>query len=155
MSQPDFNNGFYKKHGHLLCFSFQHWTGRPLVAAREDPVQLILDLFNAPFVLVSHGTEDIPIFNFGNKAALELFNLEWEQFIRLQSQESAEAISRDERDKLLTRVNTDGYINDYSGVRITSTGKRFLIEDATVWNIVDHSGVYHGQAAMYENWSYI
>ena len=33
-------------------------------------------LMDAPFVVLSHGTEDDPIFNYGNLAAQKLF-LEW------------------------------------------------------------------------------
>jgi MEKHLA domain-containing protein len=155
VSQPDFNNDSYIKHCRLLCASYRHWTGRPLVANQQGPEKLILELFEAPYVIVSHGTEDNPVFNFGNKAALELFELDWNQFIKLPSRESVETTSREERGKLMARVSADGYISHYSGVRISSSGKRFLIKEATIWNVVDKEGTYFGQAAMFENWSYL
>ncbi|MFM6630604.1 MAG: MEKHLA domain-containing protein, partial [Microcystis panniformis] len=34
-------------------------------------------LFYAPFVLVSHGTQTNPIFNYGNRTALDLWGLTW------------------------------------------------------------------------------
>lgn len=42
--------------------------------------------------------------------------------------------------------------NDYSGVRIAQTGQRFLIEQATVWNLTDKESQLCGQAAMFQEW---
>jgi hypothetical protein len=119
------------------------------------PGSLIKTLYYAPFAIVSHDTQADPVFNFGNKTALHLFELEWDHFLKLPSRESVEMIKRDEREKLMQRVTTDGYIDNYSGIRVSSSGKRFLINDATIWNIVDADGVYHGQAAAFENWTYL
>ncbi len=152
---PDLCNGFYIKHGQLLCLSYAHWTIKKLIADNKDPETLILELYEAPFAVVSHGIENDPIFNFGNKTALELFELEWDQFIQVPSRESVEMTSRAERDKLMRQVTTNGYIENYSGVRVSSSGARFLIEDATIWNIVDANNVYYGQAAMFEKWKTI
>ena len=65
-------------------------------------------------------------------------------------------MSRQERAALLSRVSRDNYIDDYSGVRITKTGKRFRIDQATVWNVVDSdTGDYLGQAAVFSYWSFL
>ena len=53
------------------------------------------------------------------------------------------------------RVSAHGYIDDYVGVRISASGKRFLIEDAIVWNLIDGQGAYHGQAAVFKKWTYL
>ncbi len=45
-------------------------------------------LWEAPFVCASHDAEDT--FNYGNKAALALFDLTWEQFVGMKSTKSAE-----------------------------------------------------------------
>jgi hypothetical protein len=37
-------------------------------------------------------------------------------------------------------------------VRISSTGKRFLIKEAIVWNLVDDKGDYQGQAAAFSKY---
>ena len=36
---------------------------------------------------------------------------------------------------MLEQAKTHGYISDYRGIRISRSGKRFLVEQATVWNI--------------------
>lgn len=153
MSILPWKSEFCKKHAELLCQSYEGCTGKSLLPPKTGMEKVEEVLFNAPFALVSHGTEEDPIFNFGNRTALELFELTWEQFTSLHSRKSAEPVNQKERSRLLERVTQQGYINDYSGVRISSTGKRFLIRQATVWNIVDEMGEYHGQAAVFDQWS--
>jgi hypothetical protein len=38
-------------------------------------------------------------------------------------------------------------------VRITRTGRRFKIERAIVWNLIDAAGTIHGQAATFDQWT--
>ena len=149
------DNDVLREHGRLICRSYQRYTGKTLSSCELDPVEPVIALFEAPFALVSHGIEEDPIFNFANRTALELFEVSWSQCIRLPSRMSAEAVNRVERQRLLDRVTRHGYVDDYRGVRISSTGRKFLIENAAVWNIVDDRGRYHGQAAAFSRWSYL
>ena len=155
MLQPNFNTQAYNNHGQILCSSYRHWTDKHLISKHSEPDKLIIELYEAPFAIVSHGIENDPIFNFGNKVALELFELDWDQFIQLPSRNSIETKNRKQREELMRRVSNDGHMINYSGVRISSTGKRFKIEVATIWNIIDENDHYHGQAAMFKNWSAI
>ncbi|MGJ8671800.1 MEKHLA domain-containing protein [Rubritalea sp.] len=148
---PPYENALYQAHAVLLCESFERFLKRPLVTSHSQ----LPALLDAPFVLLSHGIEEDPIFNFGNHAALSLFELSWEQLTALPSRKSAEPINREERKALLDQVTTYGFIDNYSGIRISSSGKKFLIKDAVVWNLIDSSGGYHGQAAVFEDWSYL
>ena len=61
-------------------------------------------------------------------------------------------MERQERARQLERVRRDGFIDDYAGVRISATGKRFRIEQAVVWNLIDGNGEIHGQAATFDRW---
>ncbi len=54
--------------------------------------------------------------------------------------------------RLLAQMASDGCITDYVGVRISSIGRRFRIEQAVVWNLIDEDGVCHGQAAAFDRW---
>ncbi len=146
---------FYRDHARILCASYEQWTSQKLLDVNPQSGDLVEHLFHAPFGLVSHGMEADPIFNFGNATALELFEMSWEAFLRLPSRESAEPISRQERAVLLDRVSTEGFIDDYRGIRISASGRRFRIEQATVWNLIDSSGKPWGQAAKLDRWSYV
>jgi len=75
--------------------------------------------------------------------------------LRTPSRLTAETIEQQARQKLLDEVSANGFIDDYSGVRISSTGRRFKIEKATVWNLLDQSNICHGQAAIFSDWTYL
>ena len=84
-----------------------------------------------------------------------MFELSWESFTKLPSRLSAEPINQSERDRLLAEVTLNGYIKNYSGVRISSTGNRFMIKNAVVWNLLDTNKNYKGQAAYFDEWTFI
>lgn len=112
-------------------------------------------LFVAPFVLVSHGTQADPVLNYGNRAALALWEMSWAELTRTPSRLTAEPVAREERARLLAQVTRHGHIADYAGVRITKSGRRFRIAQANVWNLRDEAGVHCGQAAMFDQWNYL
>lgn len=130
----------------LIAESFARLLGRPLVDPAED---IVAALWDAPRVIVAHGTQADPVFFFANRAALAAFESDVEAFTRMPSRLSAEAPLREERQALLDRVSRDGFIDDYAGVRISALGRRFRIERAIVWNLVDGAGARHGQAATF------
>ena len=109
-------------------------------------------LFEAPFAVISGGAEGDQILNYGNKTAMNLWQMDWETLTRTPSRLTAEPMHRDERAEFLRRVRERGFIDDYSGIRISSTGRRFRIVQATVWNVTDALGDYAGQAATFSNW---
>lgn len=130
----------------LIAGSFARLLGRPLVASGDD---VTAALWHAPLAIVAHGTEDDPLFFFGNRAALVRFDTTAEQFVGMPSRHSAEAPLRDERQALLERVTRDGFIDDYAGIRISARGTRFPIRQAVVWNLIAADGARHGQAAAF------
>ena len=138
-----------------IARSLKHWTGRDLVAGSYSPAELAEKVFNARFVLVSHGTEVDPVLNYGNAAALKLWEMSWEELTHTPSRLTAEAPNREERARLLAAVTANGFIDNYSGVRISKTGRRFRIAQATVWNLIDERGIYCGQAARFEHWEFL
>jgi hypothetical protein len=143
---------FYIEHGKLLLNSFYRLTGKELLAGTTASNRTIIDLFYAPFAIVSHGTEADPIFNFGNQLALELFNYGWDEFVQLPSRKSAETMEQSERRALLQKVSEQGFIDNYRCIRISSDSSRFVIENCIIWNLIDANGEYHGQAATFQNW---
>jgi hypothetical protein len=137
----------------LLLSSFSRLLGRELVSREGSAAEQAERLFQAPFVVVSHGIQADPILNYGNAAALALWEMAPEQFMQTPSRLTAEPMHRDERARLLEQTRRDGYVDDYSGVRISATGKRFRIERAIVWNLTDAAGNRRGQAATFSAWT--
>jgi hypothetical protein len=142
-------------HSQILARSLKHWMGRDLQPGNFPAEELAEKIFHAPFVLVSHGTETDPVLNYGNATALVLWEMSWEELTRTQSRLTAEAPNRAERARLLVSVTTRGFIDDYSGIRISKTGRRFRIARATVWNLISEDGRPCGQAAMFGEWEFL
>src|SRR3569623_537568 len=129
----------------LIAESLSRLTGRKLAASSEE-------LWMLPAVGVAHGTEADPEFFYGNRAALTLFEFPAREFVALPSRLSAEADEQEARADLMARVARDNFIADYSGVRVSASGRRFRIEGATVWNLLDADGALCGQAAAFARW---
>ena len=145
-------NRYQVQHAERLRRSFHALTGRDLIDPALSPEAAAEALFHASFVILSHGAAPDPILTYGNLTALNLFAVTWEELIQMPSRLTAEAPNRAERARLLAQVTARGFIDDYSGVRISHTGQRFLIERATVWNLTDMEGKHCGQAAMFQAW---
>jgi hypothetical protein len=141
------------RHANLLLGSFKRVVGRDLAACGADDVENARRLFEAPFAILSHGIEADPVLNYGNARALELWEMSFADFARMPSRLTAEPVLREDRERLLAIAAQKGFIDDYAGVRISSTGRRFRIENAIIWNVTDEDGVRRGQAAMFDRWS--
>ncbi|MCA9000236.1 MAG: MEKHLA domain-containing protein [Planctomycetaceae bacterium] len=133
--------------------SYAHWIGEQLIDRAASLADDSENLFHAPFVVVSHGTQADPILNYGNAQALALWEMDLETLLQTPSRMTAEPVHRDERAQLLKRTTENGYVDDYTGIRISSTGRRFFIKRATVWNLLDESGANAGQAATFSEWT--
>lgn len=145
LPEPSEENAYYPAHAALLLDSYRHWTQRELLIS-PTPAQA---LYHAPFGVLSHDTAADPCFTYANLAAQAQFEMPWSEIVGLPSRLSAEPLVRAERESLLARVATQGYIDDYSGVRIARSGRRFTIEQAMVWNLVDAQCKLVGQAACF------
>ena len=148
-------NQFLAEHVALLTTSFKRWMGYELIVPEVDAVAAAEKLFYASFAVMSHNVADDPIFNYANQKTLSLFEMQWDQFVQTPSRLSAELDKQEERDKVLTNVSKNGFIENYSGIRISSAGRRFQINNAIIWNVIDHAGQNCGQAAMFKEWQYL
>ncbi|MBW4551489.1 MAG: MEKHLA domain-containing protein [Aphanocapsa sp. GSE-SYN-MK-11-07L] len=140
------------RHSQHLCQSFAHWTGQNLLASHHNPETQARYLYEAAFAVLSHGLEADPILNYGNQVALNLWQMTWQAFTQMPSRLTAEPMERTERDRLLAMAAAQNYISGYRGVRIASTGARFEIIDAMIWDLIDQRGQKLGQAARFNRW---
>lgn len=149
--QPDANNQFMPSEAKLILDSYRHFLGKSCVddTDLDRTAQL---LYEAPFALVAHEAGHDPIFVYANRTAQTLFEMDWPEITSTPSRLSAEPILQQERQTLLDRVNRDGFITDYSGIRISKSGKRFWIRNAIVWNLINADRQKIGQAACFDSW---
>jgi MEKHLA domain len=133
----------------LLDHSYERFVGSPLAPSGSGPAWLY---HHAPFAVVAHNTEPDPRFIYANRTAQTCFEYGWDEFTSLRSRFSAEVPDRTERQRVLDAVTRDGFVTGYRGLRIAKSGRRFWIEDGTVWQLIDADGVWRGQAAMFPSW---
>lgn len=141
------------RHSQILCDSYRRWTGKYLIDENSD--DQAQRLYRASFAVASHDAQADPVFNYANLQAQKLFGMSWDEIVGLPSRYSAEPMLREERASLLERVEHHGFVEDYSGIRIAKGGQRFMIKNATVWNLLDEEGAYYGQAAMIKHWEWL
>lgn len=131
----------------MLSSSYTRFVGGSLVPPDIAPTDAARWLYeDASFAILAHDTDADPTFVYGNVVAQKRFEYTWTELTNLRSRYSAELPNREERKRLLDRVSRDGYAGDYRGVRISKSGRRFMIEDATLWQLVDEQGRVQGQA---------
>lgn len=146
-------NGELELPTRLILGNYRRIFGRDLASATGNATGTEA-LFEAPFAVLSalgpFGSDHI--FNYANRHALTLFEYSWKEIVGKPSSASAEPVHREERRRLLDEVGQHGFIEDYSGIRISKNGRRFLIKQATVFTLLDECGNYAGQAATFADW---
>jgi hypothetical protein len=142
---PDFR--FDSDFFDLITGSYARVVGKPLVPAGQNAWWLYN---HAPFAVLVHDTGPDPRFIYANHTAQGCFEYSWSEFTALPS--SAEATERAERQALLDTVRRNGFADGYRGIRISKSGRRFRIEDGTVWQLIDVDGSLRGQAATFSSW---
>jgi MEKHLA domain len=137
----------------LLAGSYSRLTGAPLVPPEHDNQYAARWLYEeAPYCVLAHNKDPDPVFIYGNKAAQTCFEYTWDELTCLRSRLSAEEPNREERQRLLDLVQSHGFATGYRGLRIARSGRRFWIENVTVWQLIDRGGVLRGQGAIYRQW---
>ena len=143
------------EHSQILLDSYRRFLGEELIDRSGSVAEQAERLFAAPMVVVSHGIQDDPILNYGNQTALDLWQMSVQTLLQTPSRLTAEPVHREERARLMERTLRDGFVDDYSGIRITSTGRRFRIDQAFVWNLINPDGQRVGQAATFSDWVFL
>lgn len=136
----------------LLVSSYRRVVGKapPFLEGGEATAAWLYE--RSPFAVLAHDGSAMPRFVYANKTAQSCFEYGWEEIVGLPSHLSAEPQERAERQRLLDQVAANGFAANYAGVRIAKSGRRFMIEDGVVWQLVDDAGRLRGQAASFGRW---
>jgi hypothetical protein len=144
----------YHDHALLLNESYRHWRGEYLVD-QQNPGEVLAALNEAKFALLSHGLETEPVFNYGNVQALTLFGYEHLDFLQLVIRDITANETTAERSALRAKVDTAGFVTQFSGVSVSRKGQRFVVDRGEVWQLIDNLGRVHGQAARLDDWHFL
>ena len=143
------------QHVHNVLRSYYNLLGHKFENLNLEEPTLGEVILHSEWVVISHGNGPDPLFNYGNKKALSLFEVTLNELKKIRSRNSAEITFQSDREVFMQQVRDKGFATGYSGVRISATGKRFEIKNVTVWNVTDEKGDPAGQAACFKDWDYI
>ncbi|EFJ51975.1 hypothetical protein VOLCADRAFT_87027 [Volvox carteri f. nagariensis] len=103
--------------------------------------------------LPTEGVTD-PIYTYGNRAALDLFEVTWDELLQTPSRKSAadDPDAQKDRNGLLDRAAETGVVSGFEVWRVSKSGRRFKIKDGTLFNIIDREGNKLGQAAVFHRY---
>ena len=118
--EPSLANQFLPEIALLITQSYKNLTGKELLG-EVNSVNVGQCLYEAPLVVLAHDPSPEPIFFYANLKAQEIFEMDWTSLTKLPSKYSAEPINQVERIRLLDQVNKNGFIDHYSGIRISRT----------------------------------
>ncbi len=152
---PGSENGYLKEYITLITKSLKKLANIEIVDFSLSMEEQAKQAFNADYVLLAHNGSSDPTFNYANQTALDLFEMPWEEFIGMPSKYSAESDERGTREAFLAEVAEKGYSKNYSGIRISKTGKRFEIKNVMLWNVYDADNNRIGQAALFCEYEYL
>jgi len=141
----------------MLVENYSQKFNKPLMQGVEI-TSIAKEVWNAPFVLLFHKLREdgeLPTFSYVNKAALKLFETTWDEFVGMESRNTAEAEDevQSERDEYLAKALEEGCVDSLEVWRISQKGTRFLLKDVELWNI-DSGEATIGQAAICREWQY-
>lgn len=128
--------------------SFRRHLGRELVERSGDLAEDARRLFDLPLAVLAHDTSPAPLLDWVNLAAARAFDATPETLLGRPSAATAPAEAIADRQHLFTLLAEHGFVTGYSGVRISLTGRRFIIDDVTVLTLADTSGRQAGHAAV-------
>jgi MEKHLA domain len=136
----------------VLLRSYRHWAGEELLGvASDDDAVRARALFDAPFAVLAHDTRPDPLCIYANAAALAAFELSPADAPAFATSRTVAPAARDERRAALARANQAGLLRGYSGVRVSTAGRRFEIHDGRIWTLLDDDGRCAGQAAAFRS----
>ncbi len=146
---PNVENEFWADHVALLVESFMRTTGRPLISGDAKA------LYEADFVVLSHNTAADPILTYANLRAQGLWERNWDEMTQMPSRLTAEPDERAARATLFEALKGQGYLDNYEGIRVSATGRRFAIRNAIIWTLTDQNGQHQGEAATFKEVEFI
>lgn len=142
----------WEARSHVILESYESVLGHPLIARTGNRLEDARRLYVAPFAVLAHATQADPILDYGNAIAISLWETTPEALIATPSRLTAEPSLREARERFMAEVAKTGFVKDYEGVRISAKGRRFLIRNVTVWNLIGSEGRPAGQAATFDQW---
>jgi hypothetical protein len=135
--------------------SLQKLTGKSLLD-RMDGVTSIQEVHSCSrYAVLSHGTQQDPIFKYFNDAAFLVFQFSEDEVYKLPSRYSAPGEVRDQRASLVKKVVSEQVKTIPEAIRQMKSGRKIRLKDVLLWNVFDSGGTRVGQTAMFDRESIV
>lgn len=128
--------------------SYRRLLRRNLIEHSGDAAEDTRRLFDLPLAVLAHDTAPQPLLDWANRAAALAFDATPESLLGHPSAATAPADAVADRRALFDVLARQAFVTGYSGVRISLTGRRFVIDDVTVLEVTDAAGRPAGHAAV-------
>jgi hypothetical protein len=142
-AENDFQNAFVQ----AVLASNLRVVGKPLLVGLSGR-----DVWSGDFALLTHRGDAQAMLNYGNRFALDLWECDWDQFTATPSSATAPQEGRAERAAMMQQVVQGGFVCGYDGQRVSRTGRVFLIQDVTIWRLLDEKDQSFGIAAFFRRY---
>ena len=152
--KPDEANGYQRNHVKRMRNNLIKLGGVDLFDFDKAGVIAAKKMFHAPFGIFSFDNAEKPVFTYANLTALELFDTSWEELTQMTIDELMDAESWKETINMIANVKQKGALPNYSGKRVSKTGKQFNFENGIIWNLLDEFLTVDGQAVVFANWNF-
>jgi len=147
LAAPGEENNFHGDFVQKVLASYQRVVGQPLLPGLAGR-----DVWSGDFALLTHRGDAQAVLNYGNRFALDLWECDWPQFTATPSSATAPEDGRAERSAMMQQVVRNGFVSGYGGARVSRTGRLFLIQDVTIWRLMDEKGESFGIAAFFRRY---
>jgi hypothetical protein len=128
--------------------SFRRLLGRELIERSGDAAEDARRLFELPKAVLAHDASPTPLLDWANLAAARAFDATPESLLGRPSAATAPADAVADRRALFDVLARQGFVTGYSGVRVSLAGRRFVIDDVTVFEVTAAAGRPAGHAAV-------
>lgn len=146
LAAPCAENNYQGAFVERVLASWVRMTGRAPIA--KNPA----DVWSGDFALLTHRGGPDAMLNYGNKFALDLWDCDWDEFTATPSSATAPEEGRAAREAMMQQVIQNGFVTGYGGKRISRTGALFLIQDVTIWRLLDEGGEGFGIGAFFRQY---
>lgn len=148
----DYQSGFVAR----VLGSLARVTGKDLVREEGlDPAALGKSVYFGDFALLTHRGDEKARLNYGNLFGQRLWECNWDELTSAPSSATAPSEDHQTRDQLMEKVGRNNFVSGYEGRRISFKGRLFLIQDVTVWRLLDSAGDSFGVGALFRRYRYL